>query len=284
MKEEMMKRAETINQLLEGKGYGFHIKYESVLKNNGRRDSYQFYGQGYNVLPVLYFDESWWNMSDSALADYLNSIFKEKSFHLDEKPFFSREYILSHVLPKIVSQNNSHEFLKEHIVCAPFLDMVVTFYLPIKEQMDGMLSVKITEEFLQAVTFDELKNAAITNIEKTYRIETLESMLAEMGESSTFSEDPYPMYVLTNDSKINGASAVISKKIMRELSERLGTEDIIMLPSSIHEFIAIPASEALEFPFLLELVKNANENIVNPQDKLTDSIYIWKSGKFLVLH
>ena len=286
MKKEMMKRAEKINQLLATKGYDFRIQYESILKNNCRKDVYQFYGKTkyHNVLPLLNYDESWWNMSDDELVEFLHDIYIEKAFHLEHNLFFSRQYILDNVLPKIISIENQDAFLKEKIICVPVLDMIVTFYLPIKDEEKGILSVKITEEFLESITFDELKNAAITNIEKTYRIETLESMLAEMGESSTLSEDPYPMYVLTNDSKINGASAVISKKIMRELSERLGTEDIIMLPSSIHEFIAIPASEALEFPFLLELVKNSNENIVNPQDKLTDSIYIWKSGKFLVLH
>ena len=283
-KEEMMKREEKINQLLDQRGYEFRIKYKSELKNNGWKDTYHFFAEGYNVLPVLCFDDYWWNMSDDELVEFLHDIYIEKAFHLEHNLFFSRQYILDNVLPKIISIENQDAFLKEKIICVPVLDMIVTFYLPIKDEEKGILSVKITEEFLESITFDELKNAAITNIEKTYRIETLESMLAEMGESSTLSEDPYPMYVLTNDSKINGASAVISTNIMKKLSERMNTEEIILLPSSIHEFIAIPFSDEVEFPFLLDLVKNVNKHIVNIEEKLTDSVYIWHSGKFTVLH
>ena len=287
MKKEMMKRAEKINQLLATKGYDFRIQYESILKNNCRKDVYQFYGKTkyHNVLPLLNYDESWWNMSDDELVEFLHDIYIEKAFHLEHNLFFSREYILDHVLPKIISIDNQDAFLKERIICVPVLDMIVTFYLPFKNEEKGILSIKITEEFLQAVTFDELKNAAITNIEKTYRIEKLESILAEMGtDTTTLSDDPYPMYVITNDSKINGAAAILSQDIMWDLRNQMGAEEIILLPSSIHEFVALPAYEGMEFPFLIDLVKNSNNTVVNVEDKLTDSIYVWQSGKFTVLH
>ena len=187
-------------------------------------------------------------------------------------------------MPKIVSIENEDAFEKEKVICVPILDMIVTFYLPIKDNASGLLSIKITEDFLQAVTFEELRNAAITNIEKTYCIETMESILYEMGTDITqYGDNAYPMYVITNDARINGAATILSKNIMWDLSHQMGTEDIILLPSSIHEFIAVPYSEYLEFPFLLELVKHANNTAVNVENKLTDSVYIWKAGKFTVL-
>lgn len=286
MKEKMIKRAATINQLLEDKGYGFHIKYESILRNNGRKDVYQFYGETkyHNVLPLLNYDESWWNMSDTELAEFLHDIYMEKAFHLDDRIFFTREYILERVLPKIVSIDNEDAFQKEKVICVPILDMIVTFYLPIKDSEAGLLSIKITEDFLQAVTFEELRNAAITNMEKTYCIKTMESILYEMGtDINQYSEDAYPMYVLTNEARINGAATILSKNIIWDLSRQMGTEDIILLPSSIHEFIAVPFSDDLEFTFLFEMVKHANETAVNLEDKLTDSVYVWHSGKFTVL-
>ena len=286
MKEEMIKRAAIINQLLADKGYGFRIEYESILKNNCRKDVYQFYGETkyHNVLPLLNYDESWWNMSDTELVEFLRDIYIEKAFHLDDKMFFTREYILERVLPKIVSIENENAFQKEKVICVPILDMIVTFYLPIKDSEAGLLSIKITEEFLQTITFAELKNAAISNAEKSYRIETMDSVLYEMGtDVSNYSADSYPMYILTNESRINGAATILSQNIMWDLSRQMDTEDIILLPSSIHEFIALPFSEDLEFAFLLEMVKHANETTVNLEDKLTDSVYVWHSGKFTVL-
>ncbi|MCI5622268.1 DUF5688 family protein [Anaerostipes sp.] len=286
MKEEMIKRAAIINQLLAEKEYGFRIEYESILKNNCRKDVYQFYGETkyHNVLPLLNYDESWWNMSDTELVEFLRDIYIEKAFHLDDKMFFTREYILERVLPKIVSIENENAFQKEKVICVPILDMIVTFYLPIKDSEAGLLSIKITEEFLQTITFAELKNAAISNAEKSYRIETMDSVLYEMGtDVSNYSADSYPMYILTNESRINGAATILSQNIMWDLSRQMDTEDIILLPSSIHEFIALPFSEDLEFAFLLEMVKHANETTVNLEDKLTDSVYVWHSGKFTVL-
>lgn len=287
MKEEMIKRAKAINQLLDEKGYGFHIQHESMLKNNCYRDIYKFDTEEnfYNVLPLLNYDDSWWKMSNLELVEFLHHIFIENAYHLEDQVFFSREYILNYVLPKIVSKTNMAAFLKEKIICVPVLDMILTFYLPVKDKEDSVLSIKITEEFLQKVSCDELKNAAIGNVEKTYRIETIESILeeAETGVSE-YSEESYPMYVLTNNNRINGAATILSKNIMWDLSQQMGSKNIILLPFSVHEFVAIPFSERLQLPFLLELVQDANDHIANIEDKLTDSIYIWRAGKFTVLH
>lgn len=284
--ESMEKRAVKINKIICERGYEFRIEYKSIVKNNGRKDAYLFVSQDNNIVSVVqYYADEWWYKSDQELVEYFHDIFLEKSFYIDPNTYFSRQSILDNVLPKLVSQKNIIEFRKEKVVFLPILDMLLTFYLPLQEKNSGILTVKITEEFLNTVTIYELKKAAIRNIEKSYQIITMEDMLQKMGESITInSDDDSFMYILTNKFYINGASSIISDTIMRELSHKMKTEEIILFPSSVHEMIAIPWMEDMSFEFMINMVKDSNHMVVAEEDVLTDSVYIWRSGRFTVLH
>lgn len=52
-----------------------------------------------------------------------------------------------------------------------------------------------------------------------------------------------------------------------------------ILPSSKHEVILVKYDEKIEKKFLLEVVKNVNVEEFDPQDKLTDSIYLCKDDE-----
>lgn len=144
-------------------------------------------------------------------------------------------------------------------------------------------------------TFEEVYECAQNNAKKNIRIVPMkqiifELMIRESGDRMTEEEiegmknyldlvspDEF-MYVLTNKSKHLGASAIIYDDVLNEAAKILKTEKIIILPSSIHEVIAIPYSEDKER--FIEMVKEVNGTEVDPKDRLTDAILVW-DGKIL---
>lgn len=64
--------------------------------------------------------------------------------------------------------------------------------------------------------------------------EIADMMIAEMPEDQQ-------MYVISNDKGINGAVSMLYEDGLHDLAEKLGS-DLFILPSSVHEVIAISAN------------------------------------------
>jgi hypothetical protein len=80
------------------------------------------------------------------------------------------------------------------------------------------------------------------------------------------------MFVLSNEKRINGASALLDDKIMDEVREQVG-DNFYILPSSVHECLIIPADEVIELRELENMVKEINETKVEPKDRLSNHVY-----------
>ena len=85
------------------------------------------------------------------------------------------------------------------------------------------------------------------------------------------SDIPDTMYVLTNDTKVNGAAAILNDDIRQEIAEKVG--DFYMLPSSIHETLIIPKDAGMEFKELEQMVQEVNQTQVAPGERLSDHVY-----------
>ena len=82
---------------------------------------------------------------------------------------------------------------------------------------------------------------------------------------------PDTMYVLTNDTKVNGAAAILNDDIRQEIAEKVG--DFYMLPSSIHETLIVPKDAGMEFKELEQMVQEVNQTQVAPGERLSDHVY-----------
>ena len=79
------------------------------------------------------------------------------------------------------------------------------------------------------------------------------------------------MFVLTNDTKVNGAAAILNDDIRQEIAEKVG--DFYMLPSSIHETLIIPKDAGMELKELEQMVQEVNQTQVAPGERLSDHVY-----------
>ena len=81
-----------------------------------------------------------------------------------------------------------------------------------------------------------------------------------------------PMFIMTNEKGINGATCLIYENVLKDFADRL-KEGFYIIPSSVHEVIMIPES-LIENPAELGLmVREVNEKAVPSDEILSDSVY-----------
>ena len=106
--------------------------------------------------------------------------------------------------------------------------------------------------------------------------ENIESMASVLGPLSLTSEDSDPKIIVVSNKNMHmGASAMFYPGVMEKVSLMFGG-DFIMIPSSIHETLAIPADVGTRGT-LRSIVKSVNASVVDPSDQLSDNVYIYNS-------
>ena len=113
---------------------------------------------------------------------------------------------------------------------------------------------------------DKVLDQALENAPKIFpaELKSADSMLVGVKNVD--------MYILTNQMAVNGAAAMLYEGQLDHAVEMFGGKDICILPSSIHEVIIIPADPE-KIPYLSNLVRTINHDIVDKWDVLTNSVY-----------
>jgi hypothetical protein len=95
-------------------------------------------------------------------------------------------------------------------------------------------------------------------------------------------DDPfYDLMVVSNEKHFRGAAVLFYPGVMEEIAMKLGG-DYYIIPSSVHEVLAIPADPSLSVDYLNQLVTEANLLHVPENERLSDGVYLYEesSGTF----
>lgn len=279
--ETMESRADALNALLYEEGADFEVQYTKLWKNNHEVEGYVLRSDAHNCSPTIYRG-SWFEGTDDEVAAYLTEMYEEHATDFDIKEAVSRDFILANVLPRLMAASNEAGLRGRQAIVKPYLDMIISFYVPISEFADGGIgSMQITEMLLDnaQIGIDELYEASIANIEKDIKIRRIDEVICEMmgHELPLEGETAFPMYVVSNSTSIHGAAAILSDKTFESLREKLG-DKIAILPSSIHECIAVAYKTQDDLENFISMVKEINETVVSVSDKLTDNVYLFCDG------
>lgn len=196
------------------------------------------------------------------------------------------------------------EIVLEHLYTAVYpLEIVQGWgnipYLQIHD-LAAVVKSKIGNEWNYTVTDDFLKEAGFSKdeiFEKAVqdhlqdREPRLFALLEVLGNTQAFIQDqtsnllnpetavPVPsfpeleMYVLTTRDRIFGAGVIADKTILSTAAERLG-DNLILLPSSIHEWILLKEKNVGgDLETVRSIVKEVNQNVLKPADFLSDNVY-----------
>lgn len=169
--------------------------------------------------------------------------------------------------------------LQDDAFFAKFLDMAVVFVLmdhsdpnrPRYKIVDAVDMVSLD------IRLNEIMDAANANCKKVgYRIMPMEDAISEIIGIEIPSDAPYPMYVGTNPERILGASILMYETYLEDLAAQI-EDDLCIAPSSIHEVLIFPLS-LVQPARIIEIVRDVNRTVVLPQEKLSDSVYIYRRG------
>lgn len=184
-----------------------------------------------------------------------------------------KNYVLNHIFIGI--QKNSEE---EIVKRKSNLEGLET-YLYIREEIDSthMVGVKVTSGYLKTVGLPEESawiRASDNSCSETM-LSSLSRMIAEMTDTLYEEEnDVNPIYVVTNTKKQLGASAILDKHVLERIGQKHKTNQLIILPSSIHEMLVVPYTYGFDLESMTEMVRDVNDAIVAPKERLTDQAYI----------
>lgn len=156
------------------------------------------------------------------------------------------------------------------LVTYPYLDLTLYVRVMVENPCvnKGFIgSYKVTANMLNywKISKETLFHMALDCTKPTYECI---SMAEEFGFPT-----PVPMIIVSNQDKNYGASVMYCKEILKGITDKFD-DDLIILPSSIHEIIVIPAS-TIDIEEMSEMVTMINATDVDPTEVLSDHAYIF---------
>lgn len=153
------------------------------------------------------------------------------------------------------------------------------------ENTDGIIiSTQIKKDWYPSVPKEIIFQTALKNTEKEACFFKMEDVISEIlhdEEPKNLLHLPIEgndmLYVLTNEDKSHGASVFLCDTVQKKLQE-VFPEGCYIIPSSIHECI-VANKNTMSPSEVLDIVQEMNDTNVEPCDKLSDSVYIFKEGK-----
>ena len=273
-----------VEAIKERMGDNTEVTMTEVIKNNDMKlTGVVIREDGAKVSPTIYIDGFLSEITDGDMTveEAVESILDTYEEHKAPdgiEEFLSRlnkEELLNNVEYQLVNREKNRERL-EQIPYEEYLDLALIYRYRVSDVEDGAAYLTVTRDLAKKldITEEELAEAARKNEEsKEYKVVTMASVIAElMGVSEEMLAQGGPqMYVASNESKLNGASAMLNVKWFRELADKV-EDDLYILPSSIHELIMVPASQ-METEDLREMVASVNATEVSENEILSNTVY-----------
>lgn len=264
------------------------IQVNCIKKNNDyEKEAITLSGKSNKPLPMIYIQDLYEAYKEEPDVEKCADIVMEllaftPSIQVNEI-FSDWQKIKNMIRVEIVNKEWNKERL-EKVPYQNFCDLAVICRVIVQENAESRTSSLVRWDMLKQwkITEDELWKAAYDNLNRTeYTIHPLEDLLVsllspecEIDEESKKKASP-SLYVLSNHNQIGGAAGILRTDILKKIREKIGA-DLYILPSSIHELILLPVSDQVSVEELREMVVNVNQEIVGPEERLSDEVYYFR--------
>lgn len=246
------------------------------------------------VAPTIYMDSYYQDYQEGvSLDDIAASISSSVSMAFNMKPelpIFTVEEAKKHITLTLINEEKNKKMLMEvpHFrVGGADSDVVAIPRWYISDDASFVVNNDVASQL--CLTPDEIIKIGVENINaQEFQVLSMKDLLMEMvvkdGIPLSMVEDMFssdlsnpPMIVVTNVRKLQGASAILSSQALKRVEEIIGGEYYI-LPSSIHEAIAVPVKD-LNVEELKQMVREINMTEVKPEDVLSDNVFKYNGDK-----
>ena len=301
--EETLKRIEDFSKILAveitemmERLYGLHVTTEPriTLKTNGERQGISVHFEDSNVAPTIYTEGLFRQYQEGAdiknLAEKISQMVYQAHQEEPQMPTLSPEAAKEHVRLALVNTERNAEMLKT----TPHFELGDISAIPrwyISEEASFVVSTKLASQ-MEMTPEEVLKMAKENTIRQQYSLQKMSDLLKNLmvqdGMDPTMAEsltpdDNLPMYVITCSSQLDGASCILNEAVLEEAREKIGTDSMIILPSSRHEVIVIPETDDTDPIALANMVREINGSTVSAEDFLSDNILAWDGRKLRML-
>lgn len=265
---------------------GMDVQIHTALKNNGNeRVGLTISDKHINLSPTIYLEEYFKHYQNGepieciveSILDVYHEIKFEHSWEVHTISDFN--FIKEKIVYKIIHAPQNETLLKT-LPHVSFLDFAIVFYILFDVDENGTATIPVTDDLIQLwnTNLNEIHQLAKRNtprllpaVFKPMRV-VVEELLGNPCDNEVQADDI--MFVLTNSLRSLGAACVLYDGILTQIGNFL-KENYYILPSSIHEVIIIPESQAPDVDTLNEMVLEVNETQVELEDILSNHVYFY---------
>ena len=254
-------------------GEGGNITINHVIKNNGcEMDGLVIMEKGKDIAPTIYLDSFYELYTNGEniknIIRQIELIYEQNKNNVtfDVNILKHFDTIKDKIVYKVVNYR-SNEKLLEQVPHKRILDLAVVFYCLLDNEYGRSATALIYNNNLKNwnVTIDDVYKAALKNTPDLLhsKISSMAALFEKCGVNVDGEEVdlkdyvPSDMYVLTNESKLNGAACILYENVLYDFAQKLGA-DLYILPSSVHEVILLPKLSMFEKDELVNMVKEVN--------------------------
>ena len=278
-------------------GEGGNITINHVIKNNGcEMDGLVIMEKGKDIAPTIYLDSFYELYTNGEniknIMRQIEVIYEQNKNNVtfDVNILKHFDTIKDKIVYKVVNYR-SNEKLLEQVPHKRILDLAVVFYCLLDNEYGRSATALIYNNNLKNwnVTIDDVYKAALKNTPDLLhsKISSMAALFEKCGVNVDGEEVdlkdyvPSDMYVLTNESKLNGAACILYENVLYDFAQKLGA-DLYILPSSVHEVILLPKLSMFEKDELVNMVKEVNTEGVAADEVLSDHVYEYNRTERLI--
>lgn len=266
---------------------GATLKIQTITKNNGTHyDGLIILQPGCNVAPTIYLTPYYHRYLEGVpMNDIYDDILTTYRQYLPETDFDIEMFVdfkraRSHIIMRLINTEYNEALLNDvpHI---DFHDLSIVFYCLVYADSANQGSILIHNSHMNMwkISVEELHLLAKQNtpVLLPYKSFSMKELLKTHPLAHLLDLDEIPMQILTNKYKTNGASAILYEDLLTQISN-FWEQSIILLPSSIHEWILIPVDEynPTELSYYSQVVKEVNATQLPDDEVLSEHAYFYR--------
>ena len=256
-----------------------------VLKNNGAvYDGLVIIDPILNISPTIYLNPYYHRYLEGvSMEDIFEDILKTYQENLPDSDFdvsLFQDFAKAkeRIVMKLINASKNETLLTKvpHIL---IYDLAIVFLCNVSDFVNEFATILIYNHHLSLWDVDtqDLYEIAQLNTPNLLRpqLDNLHDVYKYITEDTLPYLDDLDVNIMTNHLKIHGATCMVYPKLLDEISD-IYEDDIIIIPSSIHEILFFP-KENIPNGYSLEelntIIEDINETQLTDDEILSDHIY-----------
>ena len=243
------------------------VKVVTVTKNGVNLTGVTYRREGSNVAPTVYIDGC---KNETEAVERCRYGFDQPIPDVCIDPFANVDK--SRIKARICGKGKSGTDVKKS-----WLDLEIYAVYEIR-MSDGIGTIRINQNiisnYFSDMTTDAVLALAISNSFKACQVRGIQEYLAALVGQKIAPIEKDMAYILTDSNKgLSGAINMLNTQAISALADMYG-DDVYILPASIHEVIVLPVL-GHDPSDVRTIVGVVNDTELSPEDKLSDSVYIF---------